>query len=153
MTRSSFNARSVAPLLLSLLIVLALAAGLRYGLVEAGRLPADCGGSLAEGRGFACAFKCALVQSFLHQRLGWASLVFAIAALISGRRGLAWPGWCLGLAGLVLYGFEPAAAAGLISLLRLLLLRRGPQGGAARASPTSSQPIAWVLAARLASGR
>lgn len=99
--------------------------GVRYGLLENGLLPRDC---LAPGSpGFACAFKTALVQSFLHQRLGWGALAFGVFAFALGCRKAAWAGWLAGLAGLVLYSYEPAAVGAMLSLL-VLARPRGQQG-------------------------
>lgn len=98
-------------------VVLAATLGIRYGLLENGLLPRDCSASGASA--LACGFKWGLVQSFLDQRLGWASLVFGAAAFALAARRLAWIGWVLGLAGLVLYSFDPAAAGALLALLVL----------------------------------
>lgn len=107
------------------LLAIAAAGAVRYGLVESGRLPADCGGSIAEGvRGW-CGIKWLVLQSFAQQRLGWLSLACGVAAFASGRRGLAWAGWVSGLAGLVLYNFDLAAVGGLLALL--VLARRPAQ--------------------------
>ncbi len=103
--------------------VLALALWLRYGLLEAGALPRDCGGSIAEGLGGLCGVKWALVQSFMQQRLGWVSLVCALLAFATGGRMAAWAAWLSGIAGLVLYSFEPAAVG---LMLALLVLARRP---------------------------
>lgn len=98
-------------------VLLAIVLGVRYGLLENGVLPRDC---LAPGSPAApCAFKAVLVQSFLHQRLGWASLVFGALAFAFGWRKAAWAGWILGLAGLILYSFDPAAVGAMLSLLVL----------------------------------
>ena len=98
----------------SLLVVVI---GVRYGLLENGVLPRDC---LAPGSPeITCAFKTALVQSFLHQRLGWVALLFGVLAFVTGRRKAAWAGWLAGLAGLVLYSYEPAAVGAMLSLLVL----------------------------------
>lgn len=99
--------------------VLAAVLSLRYGLLEAGRLPRDCGGSLAEGLGGLCGLKWVLVQLFVDQRLGWAALGLGVLGFVSGRRTAAWGGWLCGLAGLVLYSFDPAAVGAMLSLLTL----------------------------------
>lgn len=97
--------------------VLALAMGYRYGLLESGRLPLDCGGHLAEGIDGWCGVKWLTVQSFVHQRIGWLSLLLGIAATLVRRRLVAWAGWSTGLVGLVWYSYEPAAVGALLSLL------------------------------------
>ena len=104
---------------------LGLALGLRYGLLEAGHLPADCTGDA----GWDCRFKMALVWSFLGNKLGWLALGSGVLAFVSAFRPLAWLGWVAGLAGLVLYCFDASAVGGLAALLALI---RAPQPGASR---------------------
>ncbi len=99
--------------------VLAAALLLRYGALEAGAFPLDCTSAAADGMGGLCAAKWLLVQSFLHERLGWLSLVLGLAGFATRRPGFAWTGWVSGIAGLVLYSFDPAAVGALLSLLVL----------------------------------
>ena len=113
--------------------VLAAALLLRYGALEAGVFPLDCAGVSADGIGGLCAAKWLLVQSFLHERLGWLSLVLGLAAFATRRRGLAWAGWVSGIAGLVLYSFDPAAVGALLSLL--VLARAASQRGRGEKQP------------------
>lgn len=101
---------------------LGVALGLRYGLLEAGRLPVDC----TVDPGWACRFKGALVWSFLGGKLGWLALASGTLAFLSGIRPLAWLGWITGLVGLVLYCFDASAVGGLAALLALI---RTPQAG------------------------
>lgn len=101
---------------------LGLALGLRYGLLEAGRLPVDC----SAGVGWACRLKTVLVWSFLGNKLGWLALGSGVLAFVSGYRPLAWLGWASGLLGLVLYCFDASAVGGLAALLALM---RSPQPG------------------------
>lgn len=98
----------------SLAILLAVFA-LRYGLIEAGRLPADCDGARAST--LACTGKWLLVQSFLHQRLGWLALALALAAFTFESRRTALIAWLVALAGLVLYNYDHAGVAAMMSLL------------------------------------
>ncbi len=127
--------------------VLAVALGVRYGLLESGFLPADCGGSLAEGVDGWCGVKWAVVQSFVHQRLGWASLAFGIAAFLLRRRELAWSGWLTGVAGLVLYSFDMSAVGALLSLL---VLARAAEERRARQDEAGEQPGDGLGVGRLA---
>jgi hypothetical protein len=113
--------------------VLSIASVLRYGMLESGFLPAGCGGSLAEGLDGWCAVKWLLVQSFVDQRLGWFGFVSGALAFIGRLRPLAWAGWGLGLAGLVLYNQELAAVGTLLSLL--VLMRGSPQGWCGEGEP------------------
>ncbi|KON79432.1 hypothetical protein PA01_12925 [Azoarcus sp. PA01] len=118
--------RSRISLVAASAVLLAAVLGVRYGLLEAGAFPLDCSGALGEGVGARCATKWLLVQSFLDQRLGWLSLVCGVAAFVLRHRPLAWGGWFSGLAGLVLYSFDPSAVGALLSLL--VLARGGRQG-------------------------
>lgn len=118
MVRNDLRKCGYAAILLTAVVVLAATLGIRYGLLENGLLPRDC--SAGGAPALACGFKWGLVQSFLHQRLGWASLVFGVAAFAFSARRLAWVGWLLGLAGLVLYSFDPAAVGALLALLVLV---------------------------------
>lgn len=117
MGRNNLGKYGVAAILLPALLVLAGACAVRYGLLENGVLPRDC--SLPEAQGGLCVFKTVLVQSFLHQRLGWFSLACGALAFVLGCRKLAWAGWSSGLAGLVFYSYDPAAVGALLSLLVL----------------------------------
>lgn len=101
-------------------MALGAALGLRYGLLEAGRLPVDCTADL----GWACRFKGALVWSFLGNKLGWLALGSGVLGFLTGSRVLAWVGWLAGLLGLVLYCFDASAVGGLAALLTLI---RAPQ--------------------------
>lgn len=116
---------------------IASAALVRYGLIEGGRLPAECGGSLAQGVQGWCGVKWLVLQSFMQQRLGWLSLVCGVAAFALRRRGLAWVGWVSGLGGLVLYNFELAAVGGMLSLLVLTRPTAQERGGK---DPAGEQP-------------
>jgi hypothetical protein len=101
--------------------------GIRYGLLESGLLPTDCGGSLDEGVAGWCGLKWLVVQSFIQQRLGWVSFACGLLAFASRRRAVAWGGWLTGLGGLVLYNFDLAAVGALLSLL--VLAREAAQRG------------------------
>jgi len=108
-----------ASVLLFGLLVLAAALGTRYGLLENGVLPQECGATYGESIWSACGFKWALVQSFLQQRMGWASLAFGVLAFVFSCQRAAWAGWLIGMAGLVLYSYDYAAVGALLSLLVL----------------------------------
>lgn len=108
-------------------VVLGIALWLRYGVLEAGVLPGNCGIPFGDGFYGWCAAKWLLVESFLHQRLGWLSLVLGAMAFALRRRSLAWGGWISGLAGLILYNFDFAAVGALLALL-VLVRKRAPQG-------------------------
>ncbi len=109
---------SIAAPLLAGALTAAIALWLRHGLLEAGLLPVDC--TLVDAPAAACLFKDALVQTFLHQRLGWVSLAAGALAFALACHRLAWVGWLSGVAGLVLYSYDPAAVGGLLALLALV---------------------------------
>lgn len=100
-------------------LVLAVALGVRLGLLEAGYFPLDCTAEGAQGYELRCAVKQVLVQAFIFQRIGWVSLALGAAAFFLRRRAWAWGGWLSGITGLVLYNFDLAAAGALLSLLVL----------------------------------
>jgi hypothetical protein len=122
---------------------LGVALGLRYGLLEAGRLPVDC----AANAGGACRFKAVLVWSFLGNKLGWLALGSGALAFVSGWRPLAWLGWVAGLLGLVLYCFDASAVGGLAALLTLI---RAPQAAAGGEQQAAQQPGDGLGIGRLA---
>ena len=116
--RINLSKHGVAAPLLAGLVLAAIALWFRHGLLEAGLLPRDC--TLADAPWAACVFKDALVQTFLHQRVGWVSLVAGVLAFALPCCRLAWVGWLTGVAGLVLYSYDPAAVGGLLALLVLV---------------------------------
>ena len=136
---------NVIKIVVSGLVVVLIALGVRYGLLESGVLPRECG-FLGEVAGHAsvlmCGFKWALVQSFLYQRLGWFSLLCGVAAFGFSSRRLAWLGWISGILGLVFYNYEGAAVGGMLSLLVLSRPFGARNAGNANARPVSSQPTA-----------
>ncbi|WP_235864857.1 hypothetical protein [Pseudothauera lacus] len=143
---------------LAVLASAALAFLLRYAVLEAGLLPRDCGGSLAEGVDGLCAVKWLLVQSFIDQRLGWLSLACALLAVLAaigahGRpvpaaaRVLAWLAIHAGVWGLVLYSFEPAAVGFMLALL--LLSRAAPAQRGGGEGEGAEQPGAGLRVERL----
>lgn len=110
--RAAELARAAWPAALAML----LAALLRYFVVEPEAIAHACQPDPWSGL---CAARSLLIQSFLGQRIGWAALLVALAALILRRRGVARLALALAGVGLVLYSPEPAAAAAVASLLVL----------------------------------
>lgn len=97
----------------------------RHGLLESGFLPAGCGAASDWQTGGWCSVKWLLVQMFINQRLGLASIICATLAFILRIRWLALAGWLAGLAGLVLYNYDYAAPGAMLALL--VLVRVTPQ--------------------------
>jgi hypothetical protein len=116
--RINLPKHGIAAPLLAGVVLAAIALWFRHGLLEAGVLPRDC--TQADVPAAACVFKDALVQTFLHQRLGWVSLAAGVLAFVLSCGRLAWVGWLTGVAGLVLYSYDPAAVGGLLALLVLV---------------------------------
>lgn len=77
-----------------------------------------------------------IIQSFVHQRIGWLALAIASVAMLTGWRLLAGIALFLACAGLILYTTELCAPA---ALLALLVFVRGGHT-VATASSTSSAP-------------
>lgn len=125
-------------------VVAAVALWFRHGLLEAGVLPRDC--TLGDAPMAACAFKTVLVNVFVDQRLGWASLAAGVFAFALGCRRLAWVGWLAGVAGLVLYSYDPAAVGALSALL--VLMRADDKDGKGEGEP-GEQPADRLRVRRL----
>jgi hypothetical protein len=105
----------VLKLLLSGLAVLGVALWVRYALVEQQGMDVLC----AQAADMGCTVREIAIAIFNQQRLGYFSLAAAVLALIPQLRLLAWAGWVAGIAGLVLYCFEPSAPAVVLALLVL----------------------------------
>ncbi|MGB4467640.1 MAG: hypothetical protein WBH99_03980 [Azovibrio sp.] len=114
---------TIAPVFVKLagagVLILGLALGLRYGLVEREGLGTAC----AQVEDIRCSLRQWVIEIFTHNRLGYLSLGTACLALLPRLRPLAWLAWCGGLMGLVLYCFDLSAPAALLSLL--ILARTG----------------------------
>lgn len=108
---------SLPALVGTLALSLALALGLRYGLLESEALASRCG---APGAPVAlCALRDGVSLLFSHHGLGGTALVGGALGFFFRRRLPAWIGLVAGCAGLVLYDFEGAAVGGLLALLAL----------------------------------
>lgn len=123
--RTNLSEYGVVRPLLAGAVVAGLALWLRHGVLEPGLLPRDC--TVPAAPVLACLFKQALVQGFLDQRIGWVALAAGALAFVRGSRAFAWAGWLSGVAGLVLYSYDPAAVGGLLALL--VLVRAHQQDG------------------------
>jgi hypothetical protein len=105
----------VLKLLLSGLAALGVALWVRYALVEQQGMDVLC----AQAAGMGCTVRETAITIFNQQRLGYFSLAAAVLSLIPQWWLLAWAGWVAGIAGLVLYCFEPSAPAVVLALLVL----------------------------------
>lgn len=95
----------------------ALAAWLRYGLIESPAMALACDAASAP---WWCAARQALVLGFLHDVYGIAALLAAACALVVRGAPAAWLAAALGLFALELYGFQSGALALLLGSLCLL---------------------------------
>jgi hypothetical protein len=105
------------------LLALAVAIGLRLMVIEPSHFAHACDPAPWSGW---CAARTALIMSFRFQELGWAALAVGIVASFVRRRWLGQLALALGLAGLVLYSYEPAVVGALLGTLVIVRLRRGP---------------------------
>ncbi|TAN18797.1 MAG: hypothetical protein EPN35_03005 [Rhodanobacter sp.] len=105
---------------LALLTVAALAAWLRYGLVESSAIGQLCS---AGHTPWWCRWRQWLVLGFLYDVYGIAALAATALALLQKRAWLAWLAAALGMFALLLYCFESGALALLLGSLRLLRLQ------------------------------
>lgn len=119
------NDRLLLTITLCIAICGGVAMGLRYGLMQSDSLAAAC----VHGEGLACNLRHWLPQLFIQDRIGYVSLALAVVAWLTSRLGgsaqvararpLAWVGLALGVMGLVLYAYDPAAVGALLSLVIL----------------------------------
>ena len=97
-------------------LLLALAA--RHWLIEPAHLTAQCDGG---ARDFWCAIRFWVIQTFVHQRIGWSALALAVFASVVPSRGASLATAALALfagsGALVLYTAELGAPAALIAVL------------------------------------
>ena len=97
---------------------LALALAARHWLIEPAHLTAQCDGG---ARDFWCAVRFWVIQTFVHQRIGWSALGLAAFASVVPSRGAALATAALALfagsGALVLYTAELGAPAALIAVL------------------------------------
>ena len=66
-----------------------------------------------------CALRSTLLQLFLQQRLGWFALAAGVFAFASGRPLAARLALAIGIAGLILYSYEPSAVGTVLAALAL----------------------------------
>jgi len=111
--------RNSLPWLL-LALVAALAAWIRYGLIEPAAIGHLCETATAPAW---CQWRLRLVLAFLNYGYGWAALAFAALALVWKHPLSAWLAAASGVLALQLYCFEAGAFALLVGCLRLIRLQ------------------------------
>ena len=125
--------RVAAGVLLWCAAAFAVAAALRYGLVEPAELTARCDAGAQDA---VCSLRAWTIQAFVHQRIGWVALVLAGLASLTAWRALAAAALFVAVAGLVLYATELCAPAALLALLVFAPTRTAP---AAASSSSTAQ--------------
>jgi hypothetical protein len=113
------------------LLALVAALALRFFAIEPSHLGHLCDPAPWSGW---CAARTALIMAFRFQEIGWAALVVGVVATFVRRAWLGQLALALGLAGLVLYSYEPAVIGALLGVL--VLLRPRPARSAPRSAPT-----------------
>ena len=124
------------PFLLPLL-VLAAAYALRLLAIEPSHIGHACDPNPWSGW---CAARTALIMSFRFQEIGWVALAVGIIATFVRRQWMGQAALALGLAGLVLYSYEPAVIGALLGVLVIFRPRpdRQPPGARPPAGIASS---------------
>ena len=102
---------------LLLALVAALAAWIRYGLIEPAAIGHLCETATAPSW---CQWRQRLVLAFLNYGYGWAALACAALALAWKHPASAWLAAAVGVFALQLYCFEAGAFALLVGCLRLV---------------------------------
>jgi hypothetical protein len=90
------------------------AAFVRYAWIEAVDVAAHCD---AGAGGLVCTLRAWIIQTFIHQRLGWVAMVLAALAYALSSVWAAGVALFLACAGLVLYSTELSAPAALLAAL------------------------------------
>ena len=103
------------------LLALVAALALRFFAIEPSHLGHLCDPAPWSGW---CAARTALIMAFRFQEIGWAALLVGVVATFVRRPWIGQLALALGLAGLVLYSYEPAVIGALLGAL--VLLRPGP---------------------------
>lgn len=112
---------------LLLVLMAALAAAIRYGLIEPAAVGHLCESAITAPAW--CQWRQWLVLGFLSYGYGWAALAFAALALAWRSPAAAWLAAAAGLLALQLYCYEAGALALLVGCLRLMRLQAGPAPG------------------------
>lgn len=110
-------------------IALALAAAARHWLIEPADVSARCDAGAADAW---CVIRAWIIQSFVHQRIGWFALAAAGVAALTAWRSVAAIALFAACAGLLLYTAGLCAPAALLALL--VLVREGQPTAAASTS-------------------
>lgn len=119
------------------LLALGLAMALRVWVIEPSHIGHACDPDPWAGW---CAARTALIMSFRFGELGWAALAVGVIATFWRQPWLAQLAMALGLAGLVLYSYEPAAVGLLLGLLVVFRPRPRPPARPDPASPAALPP-------------
>jgi len=103
------------------LLVLGVALALRMFAIEPSHIGHACDPAPWSGW---CAARTSLIMAFRFQEMGWAALAVGIVATFLRRAWMGQLALALGLAGLVLYSYEPAVVGALLGALVVFRPRR-----------------------------
>lgn len=123
----------VLPFVLPLL-ALAAAVLLRVFVIEPSHIGHACDPAPWSGW---CAARTALIMAFRFEEIGWAALAVGVLATFQRRMWLGQLALALGLAGLILYSYEPAVVGALLGTLVMFRPRRDRQ-------PPQDRPAAGI---------
>ena len=115
------------------LLALVAAIALRVFVIEPSQIGHAC--DLDPWSGW-CAARTALIMTFRFEEIGWAALAFGVLATFLRRPWLGQLALALGLAGLVLYSYEPAVIGALLGAL--VLFRPRPRQRIRAESPATA---------------
>jgi len=96
---------------------------LRHFVIEPAAIAHRCDPAPWQG---ACAMRSVLILSFVNQEVGWLAFASGALATLTRSAWLARVALWAGVAGLVLYSYEPAAVGALLGLLVLARATAGP---------------------------
>jgi hypothetical protein len=117
------------------LLVLGLAMALRVFAIEPSHIGHACDPAPWSGW---CGARTALIMAFRFKEIGWAAMAVGVLATFVRRAWLGQLALSLGLAGLVLYSYEPAVIGTLLGALVVFRPLPGPTTRA-RALPTAER--------------
>ncbi|HRO59594.1 MAG TPA: hypothetical protein PK177_10600 [Burkholderiaceae bacterium] len=103
------------------LVAGALALALRHFVIEPATIAHVCDPQPWQGW---CAMRSTLLQLFVQQRLGWFALAAGVLAFASARPLPVRFALAVGVAGLILYSYEPSAVGTVLAALALPRSRR-----------------------------
>ncbi len=129
--------RSLALVVLICIAGLGLATLTRQRLIEPADMTAYCDGGAS---GTICVLRAWIIQTFVHQRIGWFALALAVLATVTAWPSAAALALFAACAGMVLYTTELCAPAALLAML--VFVRDGHPTAPASTSNRAQYPRA-----------